>query len=123
MNLFAGNIPVTTDSLIIPSEHSPVAKLQAWLTQLPVEFSEIISGLPKPERERHFAALIDYPDEPLSRIKIQAKRSKYKTVIKIHLPETYARALNRASADSEQDPEAIALKAVMEWLDRAGYVK
>lgn len=92
-------------------------------TKKAVEFSEIISDLPKPERERHFAALIDYPDEPLSRIRIQAKRSKYKAVIKIHLPETYARALNRASTDSEQDPEAIALKAVMEWLERAGYVK
>lgn len=92
-------------------------------TKKAVEFSKMISNLPKPERERYFTELYENPDESLPRIKIRAKRSKYRAIIKIHLPETYARALNRASADSEQEPEAVAQKAVMEWLDRAGYVK
>lgn len=88
-----------------------------------VKFSKMISKLPKPTRERYFDALHENPDAPLPVIKVRAKKSQYVTVIKIHLPETYARALNRASTESEEEPEAIAKKAVMEWLDRAGYVK
>ena len=92
-------------------------------TNRAVKFTKMISKLAKPERERYFSALYENPNDPLPRIKIEAERSKYKTILKIHLPETYARALNRASTDSKQEPEAIAQKAVMEWLDRAGYVK
>jgi ParB family chromosome partitioning protein len=88
-----------------------------------VQFAKTISQLPKLTRERYFAALIEEPTDSLPSIKARADRSQYKTVIKIHLPETYAHALSRASTDSRMEPEAIAQKAVMEWLDRSGYVK
>lgn len=88
-----------------------------------VKFSKMISKLPKPTRERYFDALHENPDAPLPVIKVRAKKSQYVLDIKIHLPETYARALNRASKESEETAEFIAKKAVMEWLDRAGYVK
>ena len=91
--------------------------------QKAVQFAEMISHLSKPTKERYFAALLENPSDPMPSIKARADRSQYRIVIRIHLPETYARALSRASTESKQEPEAIVQKAVMEWLDRSGYVK
>jgi len=88
-----------------------------------IKFAKLIHGLPKLTRERHFAALLEDPTSTLDEIKARAARSQYRTVVKIHLPETYAYALYRASKTLEEEPESIAQRAVMDWLDSSGYVK
>lgn len=88
-----------------------------------VAFANLIYKLAKPARERYFAALLEDPSSPLAIVKARAEHSKYKSRLWIHLPETYANALYKASTDTEKEPEAIAQKAVMEWLEANGYVR
>ncbi len=86
-----------------------------------VEFAHTIAKLPKPARNRYFVALMESPDAPLDYIAKRAETLRYKATLKIHLPENYARALSRASTDQNREPEDLAQKAVIEWLDRSGY--
>ncbi len=88
-----------------------------------VEFARLISGLPKPARDRHWDALIENPDASLPDIQESAKRSKFKTRFTIHLAEVYARGLIRASDNREEEPEDTAEYVVTDWLKRFGYVK
>jgi ParB family chromosome partitioning protein len=88
-----------------------------------IKFAMVIHGLPKLARDRHFAALLEDPTSTLDEIKARAARSQYRTAIRIHLPETYAYAMYRASRSLGEEPESLAQKAVMDWLDNSGYVK
>jgi ParB family chromosome partitioning protein len=88
-----------------------------------IAFANLIYRLAKPTRERYFAALLEDPTSPLAIIEARAERSKYKRRLWIHLPETYANALYKASTDTQKEPEAVAQKAVMEWLEANGYVR
>ena len=88
-----------------------------------IEFAKIISKLPKKSKDRYFTALMDEPNAPKEIIRSKANRLKYKDKITIHLPQTYALALGRASEDRELEPEAVAQDAVIEWLKRHGYAK
>jgi ParB family chromosome partitioning protein len=87
------------------------------------KFARRIYKLPKPERDRFFVALIEDPSRPLSVIEERAPQLKFKYTVRVHLPEMYAHALYRASNDTRREPEDLAQKAVMEWLDNSGYVK
>lgn len=88
-----------------------------------VKFAMLIHELPKPSRERYYAALLEDPTSTPDEVKARADRSQYRTVLRIHLPETYAYALYRASKATDEEPESLAQKAVMDWLDSSGYVK
>jgi len=85
-------------------------------------FAKLIYKLAKPARERYFTALLEDPSSSLDVIAARAEFSKYKKRLWIHLPEKYANALYRASTDTEREPESIAQRAVMEWLENNGYV-
>ncbi len=98
------------------------------LSQVPdvskaLAFARIIHELAKPARERYFAALLEDPTRPLPAVQLRAEQLKYVIVLRIHLPETYVNALYRASDDSKLEPEAMAQRAVMDWLESRGYVK
>ena len=88
-----------------------------------VTFAYLIAKLPKPARDRYWSALAENPDAPLPAITESAKRAKYKTRFIIHLAETYARGLVRASDEREVEPEYVAEQAVIGWLKQSGYSK
>jgi len=88
-----------------------------------IEFAEIITKLPQKTKDRYYTALMDEPNAPKAIIRLKANRLKYKDKITIHLPQTHAMALARASQDRELEPEAVAQDAVIEWLKRHGYAK
>jgi ParB family chromosome partitioning protein len=98
------------------------------LSQVPdlskaLEFARLIHKLAKPAKERLFIALLEDPSRPLAAIQLRADQLKHTIVFRVHLPETYANALYRASDDSKLDPEAVAQRVVMDWLESRGYVK
>jgi ParB family chromosome partitioning protein len=86
-----------------------------------VEFGNLISKLAKVDKDKYFAALLEDTSSPLPVIEARAKHYKPRDKITIHLPESYANALQKASTASEKEPEAIAQNAVMQWLDVHGY--
>ncbi len=93
----------------------------AKTTEAAVSFAEQISKLPKPARERHFLAFMESPESSWDTLTKRADALRYKTALKIYLPEDYARGLAKASVDRKQEPESLAQAAVIGWLKEAGY--
>jgi ParB-like chromosome segregation protein Spo0J len=87
-----------------------------------VEFANKIAKLPKPARERHFLAFIEEPNAAWEAIHRNAEKLRYKTALRIYLPEAYAHGLAKASADQNREPESIAQSAIIAWLHDEGYV-
>jgi len=88
-----------------------------------VEFAKLITEFPKTKRERYFAALIDEPEIPLEYLEEQSERYKYKRVLRLYLPDKYARALGRASTTLAAEPESLGLQAVIDWLEDRGWME
>jgi len=107
--------------VISVSDAMRLSRIEADISKA-VEFAKFISKLPKPARERHFLAFMENPHASLSALRSRAEQFRYKNVVKIYLPETYARALAKASADRDEEPESILQFAAIQWLQSSGYV-
>jgi len=62
------------------------------------------------------------PDEDPEQLIEKAKKRKLLPRIIIHLPPKYALGLSNAAVDKDREPEDIARRAVMDWLEENGYV-
>lgn len=107
--------------IISVSDALRLSRIEADVSKA-IEFARFISKLPKPARERHFLAFMENPSASLSSIRSRAEQFRYKNVVRIYLPETYAHALAKASADRDEEPESILQFAAIQWLQSSGYV-
>jgi ParB family chromosome partitioning protein len=85
----------------------------------------IVERMPSMTKNEIDRLLILYeanPEEDPDQLVEKARKEKYLPRIIIHLPPRYALGLSNAAADTDREPEDIARRAVMDWLEENGYV-
>jgi len=87
-----------------------------------VELAKTMAELTKPSKDRFFVAIANDPSAPVSVIKEKAETLKIKRTLRIHLPDVYAQAIGKASIFEDREPEEIGLSAIIEWLEKSGYL-
>jgi ParB family chromosome partitioning protein len=91
-------------------------------TEKAVKFGNMIAKLPKPKRERYFTTIMDDPKIPLNLINEKSKQYAIKNIVKVYLPDNYARALGKAAIQLNAEPESLGQKAIMDWLENEGWI-
>jgi ParB family chromosome partitioning protein len=87
-----------------------------------VELAKTMAKLTKPSKDRFFVAIANDPSAPVPVIKKKAETLRIKRTLKIHLPDVYAQAIGKASIFEDREPEEIGLSAIIEWLEKSGYL-
>lgn len=84
--------------------------------------AERMPSLTKAEIERLMIFFEASPEEDVEQLVEKAKKQKVLKRVIIHLPPKYALGLSNAAVDTDREPEDIARRAVMDWLEENNYV-
>jgi ParB/RepB/Spo0J family partition protein len=82
---------------------------------------EKIPSMTKNEVERLLIFMEASPEENPDELVAKAKKQKVLPRVIIHLPPKYAIGLSNAAVDMDREPQDIARRAVMDWLEENGY--
>lgn len=83
--------------------------------------AERMASMTKAEVERLLILYEANPKEGVDQLCEKARKQKVLKRVIIHLPARYATGLSNAAVDMDREPEDIARRAVMDWLEDNGY--
>ncbi|MCW3132544.1 MAG: ParB/RepB/Spo0J family partition protein [Candidatus Methanospirare jalkutatii] len=81
-----------------------------------VKIAENMASSTPEEKRRIIEVAEEKPDLPPEKVVEEAKKRPRRLKLVIHLPEKYAKALQNAAEDLEEDIESVAKAAIIDWL-------